>query len=44
MQQIKIGTHKSKITKQLNISRACLYRYLQQRTIGGSVVLEVPHF
>lgn len=31
LEQIKMGTHKSKIAKQLNISRACLYNYLQKK-------------
>jgi DNA invertase Pin-like site-specific DNA recombinase len=31
MQQIAIGTHKSKIAKHLNISRGCLYKYLQKK-------------
>jgi DNA invertase Pin-like site-specific DNA recombinase len=28
--QVEIGTHKSKIAKYLNISRGCLYQYLQK--------------
>lgn len=31
LQQIEIGTHKSKIAKKLNISRGCLYKYLQKK-------------
>ncbi len=29
LSQIEMGTHKSKIAKKLNISRGCLYKYLQ---------------